>query len=315
MDEPLISIGMPVFNGERYISQALDALLLQDYQNFELIISDNASEDATQQICMEYAARDSRIRYYRNDENMGAVWNFNRVFELATGEYFMWACHDDYWEPQYISCCIEAFDKSPDVVLVGSAGKGIDPETKEVVYSGEIFSTINLSPTRRLKQYISLLNRAGQLGLLFLGIHKTSVLREVMPLDKILACDLLILQKLCLYGSFVTIPDSLIVKGWRGGSLSGYKGLANTLGIRNPLHYSFPHFSWQIHTQKTIFQSNRLRLINKISLSLWSLGEYLRSLLRRQTYKILLAFCPNTAKRIRNAWRKRMRNKRTPSTG
>ncbi|MEM4134638.1 MAG: glycosyltransferase, partial [Candidatus Micrarchaeia archaeon] len=79
---PLVSIGMPVYNGERFIRQALDSLLAQDYENFELIISDNASEDKTPEICLEYAARDKRIRYYRNEKNMGAAWNFKRVFDL-----------------------------------------------------------------------------------------------------------------------------------------------------------------------------------------------------------------------------------------
>lgn len=92
--KPLVSIGMPVYNGEKYIRQALDSLLAQDYGHFELIISDNASTDGTPEICREYAARDSRIAYYRNQENMGAAWNFKRVLDLAAGEYFMWLPHD-----------------------------------------------------------------------------------------------------------------------------------------------------------------------------------------------------------------------------
>lgn len=101
-DKPLVSIGMPVYNGERYIRQALDSLLAQDYANFELIISDNVSTDGTQGICLEYAARDERIRYYRNETNLGALRNFNRVFELSSGKYFMWAAHDDVWNPAYV---------------------------------------------------------------------------------------------------------------------------------------------------------------------------------------------------------------------
>ena len=96
--QPLVSIGMPVYNGERFIRQALDSLLAQDCENFELIISDNASADGTQEICLEYAAQDGRIRYYRNENNLGALANFNRVLGLAQGPYFMWAAHDDVWD-------------------------------------------------------------------------------------------------------------------------------------------------------------------------------------------------------------------------
>src|SRR6266508_180906 len=97
-EAPLVSIGMPVFNGQRFIRQALDSLLSMDYPNFELIISDNASTDGTAEICQDYAARDRRIRFYRNAKNEGAFGNFARVLALARGNYFMWAAHDDIWE-------------------------------------------------------------------------------------------------------------------------------------------------------------------------------------------------------------------------
>ncbi len=107
-EKPLVSIGLSVYNGERFISHALDSLLSQEFEDFELIISDNASTDRTGQICLEYAARDKRIRYYRNEYNRGAVWNFNSVFKLSCGEYFMWASHDDYFDRRYLSSCLDA---------------------------------------------------------------------------------------------------------------------------------------------------------------------------------------------------------------
>jgi glycosyltransferase involved in cell wall biosynthesis len=103
--KPLVSIGMPVYNGEKYIRQALDSLLAQDYGHFELIISDNASTDGTAEICREYVAKDDRIRYCRNETNLGAVRNFNRVFELSSGKYFMWAATDNMLSSIFISCC------------------------------------------------------------------------------------------------------------------------------------------------------------------------------------------------------------------
>src|SRR4030042_4089054 len=144
--KPLVSIGMAVHNGERYIRQALDSLLAQDYDNFELIISDNASTDKTREICLAYAAKDKRVRYYRNQTNVGALRNFDRVFELSSGEYFMWACHDDYWKPRYLSSCLEAFNISEAIVLVGTECDSIDPETGKLIFTDEGLSTVGLSP-------------------------------------------------------------------------------------------------------------------------------------------------------------------------
>ena len=97
-----VSIGMPVYNGAQYIREALDSLLTQTFTDFELIISDNASTDATQSICEEYARRDLRIRYVRQSENKGALANFQFVLEQAQGEFFMWAAADDLWEKNWI---------------------------------------------------------------------------------------------------------------------------------------------------------------------------------------------------------------------
>ena len=97
-----VSIGMPVYNGEAFIREALDSLLAQTFTDFELIISDNASTDGTEAICREYAAKDTRIRYVRQAENRGATANFRFVLDEAVGEYFMWAAADDVWSDNWI---------------------------------------------------------------------------------------------------------------------------------------------------------------------------------------------------------------------
>ena len=99
---PSVSIGMPVFNGERTLLAALDSLLAQSFTDFELIISDNASTDQTESICREYAARDNRIRYVRQGTNIGAAANFKFVLAEARGEYFMWAACDDMRSPNFV---------------------------------------------------------------------------------------------------------------------------------------------------------------------------------------------------------------------
>src|SRR4030042_1689550 len=96
-EQPLVTIGMCVFNCDRFLVKALDSLLSQEYKNFELIISDNASEDRTQEICLEYQARDPRIQYSRNETNMGAIFNGVKVINLARGKYFMFGSDHDLW--------------------------------------------------------------------------------------------------------------------------------------------------------------------------------------------------------------------------
>lgn len=113
----LVSIGMPTYNGEKTICRALDSLLAQDFKDFELIISDNASTDSTGNICQQYAMSDPRVRYYRNERNIGVVANFNRSLHLARGKYFMWAADDDFWDSSFVSCMVDALNNNPDAVL------------------------------------------------------------------------------------------------------------------------------------------------------------------------------------------------------
>src|SRR5262249_35870034 len=107
---PVVTIGLPVFNGARYLSSSLDSLLAQSFVDFELVISDNASTDATEEICRDYAARDKRIRYLRRGTNRGAAWNFNSLVHESSAPYFKWATHDDVHAPAYVERCLHALE-------------------------------------------------------------------------------------------------------------------------------------------------------------------------------------------------------------
>ncbi len=121
-----VTIGMPVHNGAKYIAQALESLLAQSFVDFGLMISDNASEDATPEVCQGYAARDPRIRYIRHPENQGAFWNFNFLLQNSHSYYFMWAASDDMWEPQFISECVSLLEANPPAVLACCRWNNID---------------------------------------------------------------------------------------------------------------------------------------------------------------------------------------------
>src|SRR3989442_7535435 len=127
-EDPLVSIGVPVYNEERYLSFTLESLLAQDYRNLELIISDNASTDRTREICQEYVNRDGRVRYYRTETNVGAVKNFNSTFLHARGKYFMWVGAHDTWHSSFISRALSLIEADPRIVLVYSRTMLIDPD-------------------------------------------------------------------------------------------------------------------------------------------------------------------------------------------
>lgn len=129
----LVSIGLPVFRGERFIAEAIESVLAQTYTEFELIILDNASDDGTAAICERYAARDGRIAYQRNNATIGVSDNHNRVFRMASGEYFRWLAHDDRMAPECVARCVAALEADPAAGLCYTATRVIDDQDREVV--------------------------------------------------------------------------------------------------------------------------------------------------------------------------------------
>jgi len=128
---PTITVALPVYNGERFLARALDSILGQTLTDLEVVISDNASTDGTADICEKYAALDGRVRYVRNERNIGAAPNFNRALELARGHFFKWASYDDWLEPTYLERCVEALKAQPDLVAAW-------PRTKIYDESGDL---------------------------------------------------------------------------------------------------------------------------------------------------------------------------------
>lgn len=203
---PRVSMGMPVYNGEEYLERAIDSLLAQDYEDFELIISDNGSTDRTEEICRSYAARDPRIRYVREEENHGASWNFNRAFELARGEYFRWACHDDTCEPTHLSRCVEALDKAPDsVALVYTRTMLIDEHDTPVWTTDENMDTQGEPPHRRFGIVAQRLRYSNVLY----GLIRRDALAQTDLIGPYESSDCVLLAQLSLIGEFVEIPAYL----------------------------------------------------------------------------------------------------------
>jgi glycosyltransferase involved in cell wall biosynthesis len=209
---PRVSIGMPVYNGERFLRETLDSILCQTYRDYELVISDNCSTDHTLEICKEYAARDPRIRLYVESTNRGAAWNYNRVVDLATGQYFKWAAHDDLLEPEYLAACVEVLDGQAGVVLSYPDDQDIDQDRNPIdrkrhshIPMAERASAA--TPSRRLRDLMRLDYDCEQV----FGLIRTDVLRKTRLIGPYTDSDRTLLVELGLYGTFVEVPRPLFL--------------------------------------------------------------------------------------------------------
>ncbi|MFD8707918.1 glycosyltransferase family 2 protein [Kitasatospora sp. NPDC059648] len=199
---PRLSIGLPVYNGEEYLAESLDALLGQTYEDFELVISDNASTDRTQDICRTYAKQDSRIRYLRLPVNVGAAPNHNYVFTQCRGELFKWASHDDLYARDLLRRCVEALDERPEVILAHSGQAVIDGDGwVKVPYEYGLATDSPHAPER----FRSLLFEPG--GDDFYGVMRADVLRRVKPHDSYHHADRTFVTEIGLHGPFHQVPE------------------------------------------------------------------------------------------------------------
>ncbi len=204
---PRLSVGLAVFNGERFLSQAIDSILGQSFNDFELIISDNASTDRTAEICRAYAASDRRIRYHRNSINIGGANNENWTFTAARGEYFRWAAHDDVCAPGLFEKCIEVLDRNPDVVLsyplvteIDSAGHPLRMLAGGGATTGR--------PHERFRRLMKLDHHCVE----SYGVIRSVALRQTRLQQNYTDSDRTLLAELALQGRFYELPEPLFFR-------------------------------------------------------------------------------------------------------
>jgi glycosyltransferase involved in cell wall biosynthesis len=205
---PRVSIGLPVYNGDRFLEQTLDMLLAQTFRDFELVIADNASTDRTQEICLAYAGPDERIRYYRSDENRGATWNFNRAFTLTRSEYFKWSAYDDLCEPTFLEQCISALDRQPRAVLVFPKTRLIDESGHFVRDHEDGLALPQQTAHERLGRLVAALGYANPVY----GLIRSSALRRTRLLGDYPSADYVLLAELALLGEFAELPERLFLR-------------------------------------------------------------------------------------------------------
>lgn len=206
---PKVSIGLPVYNGAKLLPATVESILQQSFTDFELIITDNASTDSTEQVGRELMRRDSRVRYVRNETNIGAAHNFNRAFELSRGEYFKWAAHDDRLTPDYLEKCVQALDGDPAAVLAQAKTLYVDLQgnTKP---SGEKDRKLDSALTReRFRAVVVETHNIDE----FYGVIRRDVLAQTSVHLPYFGSDKVLLAELAVRGHFKQIPERLFLRG------------------------------------------------------------------------------------------------------
>lgn len=226
---PKVSIGIPVYNGEQFIADALDSILAQSFEDFEVVICDNASTDRTEEICRSYEAKDERVRYSRNGRNIGIVANFNVAFYLSRGRYFKWAAHDDLLASQYLEKCVAVLDSMPSVVLVTPRVGLIDVDGTPVQFDeaqnvfitkyGEKVHPIDPprdyglhSPTLRFREVVLHL-RLSVLTAYVYGLVRADALASTQLHRSYVGTEKVVVAHLSLLGRLYEVPEQLFF--WR----------------------------------------------------------------------------------------------------
>jgi glycosyltransferase involved in cell wall biosynthesis len=236
---PRVSIGMPVYNSERTIEQALDSVLAQTFKDWELHITDNASTDRTEAICRQYAARDSRVHYHRNPQNVGLSGNYTKSFELCRGEYFKWLAGDDALSPELLGDCVAVLDENPNVVMVIPQPKTLEADGS---LGDSIFgtrSTWGHTPSERFRQLVDEFaqNNGATAGVYMYGLMRSIVTREQTRLiGDYLGADCVIMTEVALAGDIVETRGSSLYM--RVGTSAQYM---NNWDVKGFLNWYNPH--------------------------------------------------------------------------
>jgi len=304
-DQPLVSIGIPTYNRPQGLRRALESIIKQTYQNLEIIVSDNCSaeketeaETETEMIVREFIAKDPRIQYVRQEENIGLFYNKKFLFEASHGEYFTWLCDDDERSPEYIEVCLEEFCKpnvSSQLLLVNSFSELKEPVQGKVLAVDQGCTTVGLPVSQRYQNYISsIYKEQAAVGDLIYGVIKREALRKAMASQpNLLAWDHIFLAQLALDGEFYTIPQKLMRSA--PGGLSNLKGMTErekrdkiikSQRIEDFLAIHKPSWIHVICLRGKILNSANLSLVKKLQLIAWSDWYYLKFYSLRKIQKM-----------------------------
>lgn len=213
---PLVTVGLPVFNGENFIGEALSSLQSQTLTDIEIIVADNASTDATRDIVRRYASEDERVRLVVADWNRGATWNYNRLMDMASGRYFKWAAHDDVCREELLHRCVEALQSAGDDAVLCYPRSVIIDDKSRVVDDDFVdgLAITDLNPRRRLSRYA---RHVGEQHAVF-GVMRTAAARRTGLIRACWGGDIPFLAEMLMQGCFVEVPDRLFLRRYHPAS-------------------------------------------------------------------------------------------------
>jgi len=253
-----ITIGVPVFNGETSIRRSLDSVLSQTFLDFELIISDNGSTDTTPLICREYEKNDKRIRYIRNEKNMGGLANFKLLLDESKTEYFVWLAADDYWDSTFLEKNLPILEKNLNIICSASQvkyfGNNMDYWKKRSVRGPfrifrkiiKRFQNLQNYPTSgtfesKFRYYLKLRGHHH----IFYGIYRTQQLKKIFTVD-LFNIDLATMLNALRFGDFHVVDEVLMHRYDGGISSEGFFGYKKSrkLNFLKSLSYNYPFTKW-----------------------------------------------------------------------
>lgn len=202
---PRISIGMPVYNGAKWLAPTVESVLSQRFQDIELVISDNASTDDTEALCQAYAARDPRVRYRRNRENVGIANNFNLAFTHARGRYFKWMSCGDLIAPAFLTRCADLLDRRPEVVLAYPVTRVFSEDPAHGEDYREVFDLDVDDPVQRFRDY----TRRVRLNNIMHGLYRRDTLARTRLYRSFLRADYNMIAAVLLQGRAVCVDEVL----------------------------------------------------------------------------------------------------------
>lgn len=288
-NKPLVSIGLPTSNRAATLGRAIESALQQDYQNVELLISDNASADETEAICCRLAEKDSRLKYVRQQTNLGAIANFHEVLRHSKGEFFMWLADDDWLDQSYVGSCVQCLLEHPDYSLV--CGKARYFNEGKFVHEGVAIELLQDAGRDRVLAYYEQVADNGT----FCGVMRRTQILD-LPLKNTLGGDWLLIAATAFRGKIKTLPD-VHANRKLGGATVSYEKIAATLGLSS-FAATHPHLSiaasafsdiaWSSTAYSPFGMPSRLSLACRVFLVITRRGGISLSQLTREIFSIIL---------------------------
>jgi hypothetical protein len=279
---PLIGIGMPVFNAERWLPRSIDSILSQTFSDFALVISDNASTDGTEEICRDYASRDSRVVYHRNDRNIGLNSNYTLAFRRTDSEFFKWASSNDICSPKLLERCVEVLQDRPDAVLCYSKTLLITGDGTAESYSDD-FVCEQSDPCARVAHLLDAIRLNNAMN----GLIRSDVLARTALIEDYFSSDIVLLMELACHGPLLQVPEALFQRRMSPDAstrLRSQEECSEYFSPQNPRGMLFPHWKLQAGCARAALRAP-LSLSQKCCLAqmllkrlYWSRGDLLGDL-------------------------------------